>query len=87
MILSILAGIHQVPAKGERLTELARIDSAEVKRKMESGEPVLFIDTRNQQDWGKSDVKLPGALRIHYRDLEQHLDELPHDRLIVTYCT
>ena len=54
---------------------------------MNRGEPPLFIDTRNPHDWGESDVKLPGALRIHFSDLEEHLDELPRDRLIVTYCT
>ena len=69
------------------MAEPARIDVDEVKNLMDGGEPVVFIDTRNPHDWGESDVKLPGALRIHYSELEQHLDELPRDKLIVTYCT
>lgn len=69
------------------MTEIKRITIDEVKKKMDGGEPPLFIDTRNPHDWGESDLKLPGALRIHYSELEQHLDELPRDRLIVTYCT
>jgi rhodanese-related sulfurtransferase len=64
-----------------------RITISEVKKRMDRGEPILFIDTRNPHDWCESDVKLPGALRIHFSELEQHLDELPRDRLIVTYCT
>lgn len=67
--------------------ELDRISVAEVKEKLDKGEPILFIDTRNPHDWGESDVKIPGALRIHFSVLKQHLDELPRDRLIVTYCT
>ena len=59
----------------------------EVKKRMDEGEPILFIDTRKSPDWNESDVKLPGALRIHYSELEQNLDELPHDRLIIPYCT
>ena len=69
------------------MPEPERITADEVKKRMEQGESILFIDTRNSHDWGESDVKLPGALRIHFRELEQHLDELPRDRLIVTYCT
>lgn len=64
-----------------------RITVDEVKKRRDGGEPIVFIDTRNPHDWGESDVKLPGARRIHYEDLEQHLSELPHDRLIVAYCT
>ena len=67
--------------------KLPRITVEEVKKRMDEGEQILFIDTRKSQDWDASDVKLPGALRIHYSALEQHLDELPRDRPIVPYCT
>ena len=67
--------------------EPKRISPAEVKKKLDKGESVIFIDTRNQHDWSESDVKLPGARRIHYSELMQHLAELPRDRLIVTVCT
>jgi rhodanese-related sulfurtransferase len=69
------------------MAELAGINLDEAKKIMDKGEPILFIDTRNPQDWGESDVKLPGAIRIHYSELQKHLAELPHDNLIVTYCT
>jgi rhodanese-related sulfurtransferase len=69
------------------LVEIKRITIDEVKERMDRGEPPLFIDTRNPNDWGESDLKLPGALRIHFSELEQRLDELPRNRLIVTYCT
>ncbi len=69
------------------MTELRRITVDEVKKKMDEGESILLIDTRNPHDWSESSVKLPGALRIHYSELEQHLEELSRDRTIVTYCT
>jgi rhodanese-related sulfurtransferase len=69
------------------LTAPDRITIEEVKRKMNAGEPIVFIDTRNSRDWNASDVKIPGALRIHYSELLKHINELPRDRLIVTYCT
>ena len=69
------------------MVEIKRITIDEAKKRMDKGESILFIDTRNPHDWGESDVKLPGARRIHFSELEQHLDELPRDGLIVTYCT
>ena len=69
------------------MAELKRITVNEVKEKMDKGEPILFIDTRNPRDWSGSDVKLPGALRIHFSELEKHLDKLPRDCSTVTYCT
>ncbi len=64
-----------------------RITINEVKKSLDKGDPIFFIDTRNPFDWGTSNVKLPGAVRLHYSEIEKHLDEIPHDRLIVTYCT
>jgi rhodanese-related sulfurtransferase len=69
------------------LTEPNRITVDEVKKRMDRGESILLIDTRNPHDWGESDVKLPGALRIHFSELEKHLEELPRDITIVPYCT
>ena len=81
------AVIHPETAKEDNLAELDRITIGEVKKMIDRGEPVLLIDTRNPHDWGESDVRLPGALRIHYSELKPHLEELPRDRTIVTYCT
>lgn len=64
-----------------------RISVAELRQRMNAGEPFVFIDTRNPQAWGESDVKIPGALRIPVAEAEQHLTEVPQDRAIVTYCT
>jgi rhodanese-related sulfurtransferase len=35
----------------------------------------------------KSESKLPGALRVPADELEVHLDEIPRDRTVITYCT
>ena len=69
------------------MAEPERITIEAVKEMMDKGEPVFFLDTRNFHDWGTSDYKLPGAVRLHFSELEKHLDELPRDRAIVAYCT
>ncbi len=64
-----------------------RITLDEVKQRLDKGEPIFFVDTRNPVAWGQSDVKIKGAIRIPLSELTQHLAELPRDRTIVTYCT
>ncbi len=67
--------------------EATRVTVDEVKERMDRGEQFAFVDTRNPQAWGESDVKLPGAVRVPFDEWEQHLDELPRDRAVITYCT
>ncbi len=69
------------------MVEPARITAAEVKQRLDRGEPILFIDTRSPDAWAASSDKIKGAMRIHYAELAQHIAELPRDRTIVTYCT
>ena len=67
--------------------DVTRITTDEVKERMDRGEPFAFVDTRNPTAWGESDKKLPNAIRVLGSELEQHLDEIPKDRAVITYCT
>ena len=67
--------------------EATRVTVDEVKERMDRGEQFAFVDTRNPQAWGSSDVKLPGAIRVPAGELEQHLEEIPRGRAVITYCT
>jgi rhodanese-related sulfurtransferase len=67
--------------------EATRVTTDEVKERMDRGEQFTFVDTRNPQAWGEADTKLPGAVRVPADEVEQHLDEIPRDRVVITYCT
>ena len=67
--------------------EATRVTAEEIKERMARGEQFTFVDTRNPQAWGESDVKLPGAIRVPADEVEEHLDEIPRDRAVITYCT
>lgn len=67
--------------------EATRVTVDEVKERMDRGEPLVFIDARNPQAWSEAETKLPNALRVPADEVEQHLDEIPRDRAVVTYCT
>jgi rhodanese-related sulfurtransferase len=70
-----------------KAVEATRVTVDEVRERMERGEQFTFVDTRNPVAWGESDVKLPGAVRVPAGEVEQHLDEIPYDRAVITYCT
>ena len=67
--------------------EVTRVTVDEIGERMNRGEQFAFVDTRNPQAWGQADQKLPGAIRMPADEVDQHLDEIPHDRAVITYCT
>jgi rhodanese-related sulfurtransferase len=67
--------------------EATRVIVDEVRERMNRGEQFTFVDTRNPQAWAEADTKLPGAIRVPADEVEKHLNEIPHDRAVITYCT
>jgi len=67
--------------------QTTRITVDEVGERLNRGEQFAFVDTRNPEAWAESDQKLPGAIRVPADELEQHVNEIPHDRAVITYCT
>jgi rhodanese-related sulfurtransferase len=59
----------------------------EVKRRLDKGEALAFVDARNPQAWGEAKTKLPGAVRVPADKVADHLDAIPRDRTVITYCT
>jgi rhodanese-related sulfurtransferase len=48
------------------------------------GAAIVFVDARTQLDYEYGHI--PGAINVPYFEADQHLDKLPKDRWIVTYC-
>ena len=67
--------------------EATRVTVDEVKERMDRGEVFTFIDTRNPKAWGEATTKLPRAIRVPAEEAEEHIDEIPKDRTVITYCT
>jgi rhodanese-related sulfurtransferase len=67
--------------------EATRISPEEANARMERGERIAFVDTRNPKAWGEADTKLPEAIRVPADEVEQHFADIPRDRTVVTYCT
>jgi 3-mercaptopyruvate sulfurtransferase SseA len=62
----------------------ARITIADLKEKIKNDE-VFLVDVRNQASFDAGHI--PGSKLIPSGEILNHLDELPKDKLIVTYCS
>lgn len=67
--------------------EITRVTVEEVLERMLRGEGFTFVDARNPQAWKEGKNKLSNAIRVPPDEAEKHLDKIPHDRTVITYCT
>jgi len=63
-----------------------RVAPDELRARLTRGEPLVVLDVRGRS-YEVSDRRLPGAVRIHPRQLEAALDRLPAGLPVVAYCT
>ncbi|HZD94244.1 MAG TPA: VTT domain-containing protein [Candidatus Sulfotelmatobacter sp.] len=64
-----------------------RIAPEEVRRMLDSGEPVVILDLRHPLDSVSDPRTLPGAIRVLPGEVTSRADTLPKDEEIILYCT
>ena len=67
-------------------TAVPRVDPDALAARLDDGDPPVVLDVRGRS-YLTSDRRIPGALRIHPRDLETELDRIPAGLPVVAYCT
>ena len=70
-----------------RELRIARITVDELKKKIDSGEPVTIVDLRHSMDFEAEPETIPGALHMEAKELEEKSNRLPRDSEVVLYCT
>src|SRR5262249_53910320 len=66
---------------------MARVTPADLKGRLDAGEPIVIIDLRNALGEPGGVVTLPGALRMQPQELPARHGEIPRDRDVVLFCT
>jgi rhodanese-related sulfurtransferase len=69
------------------MTDSIRISKEEVKKRLDSGERIVFLDIRNPDPWERAERKIKGAIRLPLNEIDQRIGSIPKDRPIITYCT
>ena len=72
------------PAAPPASDGVRRVTVAELKEMVANNE-VLVIDVRNQASFDAGHIR--GARLIPEAEVKNHSDEMPKDKLIVTYCS
>jgi membrane protein DedA with SNARE-associated domain/rhodanese-related sulfurtransferase len=65
----------------------ARLEPEDLKRQLDSGEPVCIIDLRHPLELLPEPFTLPGARHFSPDALAERQSEIPRDRDVVLYCT
>jgi len=65
----------------------SRLEPEELKKLLDSGEPLYIVDLRHPLELLPDPFTLPGALHISPDALTARSDEIPRDRDVVLYCT
>jgi membrane protein DedA with SNARE-associated domain/rhodanese-related sulfurtransferase len=86
-VLAMLA--HRIYRQQAFLKQVrtARLEPDELKRMLDSGNPVFIVDLRHPLDYLPDPRVLPGAVRLTPDKLVESSDAIPRDRDIVLYCT
>ena len=85
-VLAALALIALIPrtSSAAGAADAPRVAAEEVKRLAAKGE-VVIIDTRNKDAYDFEHIE--GAISVPVNELDNHLAQLPKDKLIAAYCT
>jgi hypothetical protein len=70
-----------------RRLRVARIEPAELHRRIGAAEPLFLVDLRHTLDFESEPRVIPGALRVPAEQIEQLHASIPRDRDVVLYCT
>lgn len=71
--------------KTEEVKAKQTITASELKELIdEKNEDYVLIDVRTEEEF--SEGHIPTAMNIPHTEIEDHIDEIPKDRLIIVYC-
>lgn len=59
------------------------VSAADAMLLIEAG--ALVVDVRGEREWRRQHI--PGARHIPLDELEAHAEDLPEDRVLITFCT
>lgn len=72
-------------SEGREVQRVERIDPGELARRVESADPPLVLDVRDQDEFAAAHI--PGSLHIPYGELAARLDQLPRNGAIAAVCS
>jgi glyoxylase-like metal-dependent hydrolase (beta-lactamase superfamily II)/rhodanese-related sulfurtransferase len=78
-------GMLALESRPDLVDRIERITAASLAEELDGPDAPYLLDVRTDQEW-RTDA-LPGSVNIPLSALPQRLDEVPHDRRVVVYCS
>ena len=81
------ANTSTAPASQSTVVEgdgVRRVTPAEAREAFDAGNAVI-VDTRAEEAYKSEHIK--GSINIPLAQIDAHLGDLPHNKMIITYCT
>jgi 3-mercaptopyruvate sulfurtransferase SseA len=75
---------NQAPPQTAHVSDARRITTAQLETLMKEGK-AFVVDVRNQDSYDMGHI--PGSKLIPASLVAEHINELPRDKTIVTYCS
>ena len=87
LLLLLIALCFALPVRSAQEDDL-RISAEKLLSHVKKGDPIVILDVRAPGPYKSSPKRIKGDIRIEDEsELETKLKDVPHDRLIVAYCT
>lgn len=80
----LAGGMHKWETSGKKYDRIPAMHASELLTKIKNKEDFILLDVRSKPEFEQK--HLPGSTNIYVGKLPKHLDELPKDKMIVTFC-
>jgi hydroxyacylglutathione hydrolase len=77
-------GLHGWEISGRPYQTIPAVPSSELVRRIQAEEDFMLLDVRKAKEFAAG--HLPGATNIYLGELPGHLDQIPRDKPLVTFC-
>ena len=72
---------------GQQVANIPRVGVADLAARLAGPEPPIVLDVRSRSDYLRSDVRIPGSVRVLPDQLAEWADEQRRKRAVVAVCT
>jgi len=77
-------GLHSWQVSGREYDRIPAVHAGELVQRIESGEKFTLLDVRSIDEYNSG--HLPNAVHVYVGELQDHLDKVPKERPITTFC-
>ncbi|RJR48525.1 MAG: MBL fold metallo-hydrolase [Desulfobacteraceae bacterium] len=77
-------GLHAWQVSGRRYDRIPAVHAGELVQRIEKKKEFTLLDVRSIDEWKSG--HLPDAVHVYVGELHEHLDKVPRDRPVTTFC-